>query len=198
MRFAKGHGTENDFVILVDPDGDQGLPADLAVRLCDRRAGVGADGVLRAVRTEAMPAGRGPGPGGNGNEAIARSGRAGGPPAGPAPEWFMDYRNHDGSPAEMCGNGVRVFARYLTEHGLAAGPAFTVATRSGPRRVRLEDDGAITVEVGGVTVLGPGRAVVGGVACEGLRISVGKSRGTCRCGCTSAAPGRPGLAAPAR
>jgi diaminopimelate epimerase len=179
MRFAKGHGTENDFVILVDPAGDQGLSPGLARLLCDRRAGIGADGVLRVVRTGAMAAGPGPGPAGNGREAAAPSGHEAGAQAGPVPEWFMDYRNHDGSPAEMCGNGVRVFARYLAEHGLATGPAFTVATRSGPRRVRFEDDGGITVEMGRVTVLGPGQAMVGGVACPGARVSVGNPHLAC-------------------
>jgi diaminopimelate epimerase len=168
MRFAKGHGTGNDFVILVDPGDDQGLSADLAARLCDRRAGIGADGVLRAVRTDAL--------------AAAPNGSAAGSPAGPVPEWYMDYRNSDGSPAEMCGNGIRVFARYLADQGLATRPAFTVATRSGFRRVRFEDDGNITAEMGAVTVLGPGRVVVGGpggVTCEGLRISVGNPHLAC-------------------
>jgi diaminopimelate epimerase len=91
----------------------------------------------------------------------------------------MDYRNSDGSPAEMCGNGIRVFARYLAERGLAAGPAFTVATRCGVRRVRLDDDGHVTAEMGGVAVLGPGRVVVGGVTCEGLRVSVGNPHLAC-------------------
>jgi diaminopimelate epimerase len=94
----------------------------------------------------------------------------------------MDYRNHDGSTAEMCGNGIRVFARYLVQRGLATGPAFTVATRSGFRRVRLEEDGNVTAEMGAVTVLGPGRAVVGGpggLACEGLRVSVGNPHLAC-------------------
>jgi len=94
----------------------------------------------------------------------------------------MDYRNHDGSLAEMCGNGIRVFARYLAERGLAAGTAFTVATRSGSRRVRLEEDGNVTAEMGGVTVLGPGRAVIGGPggqAHEGLRVSVGNPHLAC-------------------
>src|SRR5262249_38353648 len=142
MRFAKGHGAENDFVILVDPAGDRGLSPGLAARLCDRRAGIGADGVLRAVRTEALTAPLAPGPAGDGNGAAAAPNGSGrGSQAGPAPEWFMDYRNHDGSTAEMCGNGIRVFARYLAERGLATGPAFTVATRSGPRQVRLEEDG---------------------------------------------------------
>jgi diaminopimelate epimerase len=183
MRFAKGHGTENDFVILVDPAGDRGLSPGLAARLCDRRAGIGADGVLRAVRTEALAAGPGPGPAGGGSGGGAGpNGSAPGPQAGPAPEWFMDYRNHDGSTAEMCGNGIRVFARYLAQRGLATGPAFTVATRSGFRRVRLEEDGNVTTEMGAVTVLGPGRTVVGGpggLACEGLRVSVGNPHLAC-------------------
>jgi len=178
MRFAKGHGTENDFVILVDPDGEQGLSLGLAARLCDRRAGIGADGVLRAVRTTALPGVAGPG---TGNDAgVAGNGpAAAGNGSAPGPEWLMDYRNSDGSPAEMCGNGLRVFARYLARRGLAAGPAFTVATRCGDRRVRLEDDGSVTAEMGGVAVLGPGRAVVGGVVCEGTRVSVGNPHLAC-------------------
>jgi diaminopimelate epimerase len=183
MRFAKGHGTENDFVILVDPAGDQGLSPGLAARLCDRRAGIGADGVLRAVRTEALAAAPGPGPAGSGVGAgAAPNGGGRGSQAGPAPEWFMDYRNSDGGPAEMCGNGIRVFARYLAERGLVTGPAFTVATRSGFRQVRLEEDGNVTAEMGAVTVLGPGRAVVGGpggLVCEGLRVSVGNPHLAC-------------------
>jgi diaminopimelate epimerase len=91
----------------------------------------------------------------------------------------MDYRNSDGSPAEMCGNGLRVFARYLADRGLAAGPAFAVATRSGIRRVTLADDGSVTAEMGPVTVLGPGQALVGGRAYRGLRISVGNPHLAC-------------------
>jgi diaminopimelate epimerase len=168
MRFAKGHGTENDFVILVDPEDTQGLSPVLVTRLCHRRAGIGADGVLRAVRTAALMRG-------------GELGADGVPGRGPAriPEWFMDYRNSDGSPAEMCGNGLRVFARYLAERALASGPAFTVATRSGFRQVRLEDDGNVTVDMGGATVLGPGRAVIGGRVCEGVRISIGNPHLVC-------------------
>src|SRR6266516_4500551 len=76
MRFAKGHGTENDFVILLDPDGSQGLTAGLAARLCDRRAGIGGDGVLRAVRTAAYGA-AGPG------ETVSGHGSGANGPAGP-------------------------------------------------------------------------------------------------------------------
>ena len=198
MRFAKGHGTENDFVILVDPDDAQGLSPALVARLCHRRAGIGADGVLRAVRTAALVRGGGLGalampsaggghaasgqpPAQGGSGAQGASGAEGAPGRGPAriPEWFMDYRNSDGSLAEMCGNGLRVFARYLAERGLADGRAFTVATRSGFRQVRLEDDGNVTVDMGGVAVLGPGRAVIAGKVCEGVRISVGNPHLAC-------------------
>jgi diaminopimelate epimerase len=169
-EFAKGHGTENDFVILPDPDGRRDLTAALTARLCDRRAGIGADGVLRVVRTPARPAAEGPG---------GQRPEAGRPDEAEHAEWFMDYRNADGSIAEMCGNGLRVFARYLLEHGLAAGPSFAVATRSGARQVRVEPDGRITVDMGPVSVLGPGRAVVGGALRDGLRISVGNPHLAC-------------------
>ncbi len=167
MRFAKGHGTENDFVILLDPDGSSGLTAGLTARLCDRRAGIGADGVLRAVRAAAC------GVAGRADREAGAAGGAGGP------EWFMDYRNADGSLAEMCGNGIRVFARYLVRHGLGAGPEFSVATRSGPRRIRLDDDGGVTVDMGAVAVLGPGSAVIAGQARPGLRVSVGNPHLVC-------------------
>jgi diaminopimelate epimerase len=146
-------------VILPDPRGEHELTPALAARLCDRRAGIGADGVLRVVRTAALPSA---GPGGP-DEA----------------EWFMDYRNADGSIAEMCGNGIRVFARYLLEHGLAAGPSFAVATRSGARQVRAEPDGRITADMGPVSVLGPGRTVIGGAVRDGLRVSVGNPHLAC-------------------
>ena len=167
MRFAKGHGTENDFVILLDPEGSGGLTAGLTARLCDRRAGIGADGVLRAVRAAAS------GIAGRANGGPEAAGGAGGP------EWFMDYRNADGSVAEMCGNGIRVFARYLVRHGLADGPEFTVATRSGPRLIRMCTDGGVSVDMGAVAVLGPGSAVIDGQTYPGLRVSVGNPHLAC-------------------
>jgi diaminopimelate epimerase len=163
MRFAKGHGTENDFVIVPDPDGRIDLrPAD-AARLCDRRAGIGGDGVLRVVRTAAL--------GADVPEAAAL-------PA--ACTWFMDYRNADGSVAEMCGNGVRVFARYLIDQGWAKGPEFTVGTRAGARAVTAEDDGDITVDMGGAEVLGAGAADLADGRVRGVRISVGNPHLACR------------------
>jgi len=161
MRFAKGHGTQNDFVILPDPDGAIDLTPGLAARLCDRRAGLGADGVLRVVRV---------------------SGGAAGPAAGAVgggAEWFMDYRNADGSLAEMCGNGIRVFGRYLLGHDLVAGPEFAVATRGGTRQLRAEPDGEITVDMGAPQVLGTGRATLDGRPLEGLRVSLGNRHLAC-------------------
>ena len=103
-------------------------------------------------------------------------------------EWFMDYRNADGSIAEMCGNGIRVFARYLLDHGLAAGPELAIGTRAGVRRVR--DAGAagrpggrpgpeLTAEMGPAVVTGHGRARIGERACDGLAISVGNPHLAC-------------------
>ncbi|NHC13638.1 diaminopimelate epimerase [Motilibacter deserti] len=128
MRVIKGHGTENDFVVVPDPDGELDLPPRLVAALCDRRAGLGGDGVIRAVRTAKVA------------EVAHLAGEA---------EWFMDYRNADGSVAEMCGNGVRVLARYLAAfaHVDPADP-LPVATRGGVRQVRFEPDGQITVGMG--------------------------------------------------
>ena len=131
MRFLKGHGTENDFVLLPDHDGTLDLTADLVRRLCDRRAGIGADGVLRVVRTAAC-----------------------GEPDRPGAEWFMDYRNADGSIAEMCGNGVRVLARHLVDTGLAPAGQLLLATRGGVKDVTVTDD-AVTVDMGPAAVGDP-------------------------------------------
>jgi diaminopimelate epimerase len=127
LRVTKGHGTENDFLLLPDPDGTHPLTPELVVALCDRRAGLGADGVIRVVRTAAL---------------VAAGELA--PSDGPAvAEWFMDYRNADGSVAEMCGNGVRVFVAYLLREGLvslADGEDVAVGTRAGVKRVRRDGD----------------------------------------------------------
>jgi len=164
MRFAKGHGTGNDFLIVPDPDDQVTLSRDLVARLCHRRTGLGADGILRAVRAPAHGHAQPPGHG---------------PPPGPAAEWLMDYRNADGSVAEMCGNGIRVFARYLLDHGLAAGPAFAVATRAGLRQVREEASGEITVDMGVPEVRGRSEAVIGSRRYQGLEVSLGNPHLAC-------------------
>ena len=162
MRFAKGHGTGNDFVIIPDPDGRLTLSPPLVAALCDRRRGLGADGLLVVVRSAKHP------------EAVAMAGQA---------EWFMDYRNADGSLSEMCGNGVRVFARYLTGSGLVepAATAVPVATRAG---VVLAEMGAdeIGVDMPVPRMLGTGSARVGGELLLGTAVSVGNPHLVCRVG----------------
>src|SRR4051812_29165641 len=101
LHFTKGHGTGNDFVLFSDPDGLIDLTPSQIVALCDRHFGIGADGVIRAVKSKHLP---------EGAEALAEDESA---------EWFMDYYNADGSIAEMCGNGIRVYVRYLIETGMA-------------------------------------------------------------------------------
>ncbi len=126
MEFAwfKGHGTENDFVLLPDHDGSVHGDLDPAfvAALCDRRRGIGADGVMRVIRSAAL-----------GIDS-------------PAP-WFMDYRNADGSLSQMCGNGIRVFARHLLDHGLVDGPEFSIGTRDGVKHLTVDGD-QLTVDMG--------------------------------------------------
>jgi diaminopimelate epimerase len=142
--FLKGHGTENDFVLL--PDHDGAIHGDLSperVRaLCDRRAGIGADGVLRVLR-------RGDG-------------------------WFMDYRNSDGSVSEMCGNGIRVFARHLFDEGLAdPTQPLPVDTRDGVKTIRVEPDGGLTVDMGRPRLLGETKVTVGDRAWAAQHVDMG-------------------------
>ena len=128
LHVLKGHGTENDFVVVPDLDAALSLSASLVRSLCDRHAGIGADGVLRVVRTKLATE--------PDVQAQAEQGA----------EYFMDYRNADGSIAEMCGNGVRVFARYLQHAGLVHGDT-VVATRGGVRPVSF-DGSDVTVGMG--------------------------------------------------
>ncbi|NYF14666.1 diaminopimelate epimerase [Pseudoclavibacter sp. JAI123] len=126
LAFTKAQATGNDFVLVSDPDGELELGPQRVARLCDRNFGVGGDGLIRAVRSAHLAEGR---------ELQA---------VNPGAEWFMDYRNGDGSIAEMCGNGVRAFARFLTETGLATlaeGERLEIGTRAGLRIVEREGDG---------------------------------------------------------
>jgi len=140
--FTKGHGTENDFVLLPDLDGTRDVSAEQVRRLADRRAGIGGDGVIRVVPTSA---------------AVEPEVRA---QAGAAP-WFMDYRNADGGLAELCGNGTRVFAAYLRRAGLETGAELRIATRAGVKTVRFESDAMIAVNLGGWGFVGPAAATRG-------------------------------------
>jgi diaminopimelate epimerase len=158
IEFLKGHGTENDFVLLPDPTGAVDLTPSRVRALCDRRGGLGADGVLRVV------------PGALVSDA---------PPGTSPDEWFMDYRNADGSVAELCGNGARLFARYLTDAGFVSDREFRIGSRSGPRTVRCNEDGSVTVEMGQVQRNGKSTVTVGGAAFSGLVVDLGNPHLAC-------------------
>jgi diaminopimelate epimerase len=169
-RVLKGHGTENDFVVLPDPDGtvwpEDRLTAELVRRLCERRGGLGADGVLRLVRSAHLP------------DARAVLGYDLG-----ACEWFMDHRNADGSHAEMCGNGIRLFLHALVAEGLLDRAACTdgilVGTRGGPRRVGASPGGGYWVDMGPAQPFGRGEAKLPGGSLAGLAVSMGNPHLAC-------------------
>jgi diaminopimelate epimerase len=157
MRFAKGHGTGNDFVILPDPDGVLPLTPALVAALCDRRRGIGADGVLRVVRSAAHP------------DAEASAAGA---------EWFMDYWNSDGSHSEMCGNGVRVYARYLAEAGLVDPEgSFDLVTRAGVVPITMGEE--ITAGMPVPRVYVQSEAATGGASFLGTAVDVGNPHLVC-------------------
>lgn len=168
MQFAKGHGTENDFVLIFDlPAAIELRPAAVAA-LCDRRRGLGADGLLRVTVAGAA------------HDAGVLDDL---PEGVAADDWFMDYRNADGSVAQMCGNGVRVFAHYLQTAGLERRRQFVVGSLAGPRPVELHTADAlradVTVEMGKANLVGSGSAVVGGRRFSGLSIDVGNPHLAC-------------------
>ena len=129
---TKAHGTGNDFILVPDFAGTLDLPAEAVASVCDRHFGIGADGLIRVARTASVPE----------MADVARD--------FPEAEWFMDYRNADGSIAQMCGNGLRVFVHYLRVQGvidLKPGRSVTVATRGGVKAVSF--DGAVyTIDMG--------------------------------------------------
>jgi diaminopimelate epimerase len=152
--FVKGHGTENDFVLLPDANGQHELTVGQVALLCDRRSGIGGDGVIRVVRTDATddPA------------AVAARGQA---------TWFMDYRNADGSLSEMCGNGIRVLGHYLATHAdVDPRNPLPIATRAGVKTLTF-DGAAITVDMGTPEVLGDTTVRVGDRDLRAVRVSMG-------------------------
>ncbi len=137
-----GHGTENDFVIVFDPDDQYSITTAQTAAICNRQSGIGADGLIRIAKK-------------NGN-------------------WFMDYRNADGSLAEMCGNGIRVMARYLVERGHQGEGIFAIDTRDGLKHLRVPMTGDISVNLGKVMEDGePITAATNGQVWNGYNISVG-------------------------
>lgn len=207
LPFIKAHGTENDFVVLIDVDDQLEtlgvLTDDLVAALCDRRAGIGGDGFLRVVRaadpgapdapdaTEFVTVSDTSGEAAAENVRVTGSGNAGRATSdhgtragnGSGARWFMDYRNADGSVAEMCGNGIRVFAHVLAAQGLETEREFDVATRAGVKHIvihELEGDGPhgpsraqVEVGMGLVEVTGVSTARMGEVDFAGLGVDVG-------------------------
>ncbi len=168
MIFAKGHGTQNDFVLLRDLDAQLSLPPAAVAALCDRRRGLGADGVLRVTTAG----------------AVLIAGVLDRLPDGvSADDWYMDYRNADGSIAQMCGNGARVFAHYLRTSGLESRDEFVVGSPAGPRPVILHGVGPayadVTVDIGKANVIGSGEVVVGGRRFTGVAVDVGNPHLAC-------------------
>lgn len=156
IPFAKGHGTGNDFLILEDPYGRLDLDDGDVARLCSRREGIGADGLLRLVRTTVHP------------DARAMADQA---------EWFMDYRNADGSGGSMCGNGARLVGRYLVAAGHHPPGRLSLATRAGLRDLTVPADphADVAVSMGRPALPGPARisVTVGERRWDALHVDVG-------------------------
>ena len=148
IAFVKGHGTENDFLLLPDVDGTLEITAGQVRALCDRHAGIGADGVIRIA-------------------------------PGEAGRWFMDYRNADGSIAEMCGNGARLFARYLVDSGLSGPGTIEFDTRGGVRTAELDRAGDVRIGMGRVRLGARSSARIGTVAHPGRQVDVGNPHLVC-------------------
>ncbi|MGO4589137.1 diaminopimelate epimerase [Paenarthrobacter sp. 2TAF44] len=126
LAFSKGHGTGNDFVLIADPGDVHEISPEQVAQLCDRHRGIGGDGLIRAVPSRYLPEGR---------VLLEQDASA---------EWFMDYRNGDGSLSEMCGNGVRVFVHFLIAEGLVElgpGQSLTIGTRGGIKKIVCTADG---------------------------------------------------------
>ena len=142
MIATYGHGTENDFVLVFDERDEYSITTAQTAAICNRKSGVGADGLIRIVKRDE--------------------------------KWFMDYRNADGSLAEMCGNGIRVMARYLVERGHMAEGIFAINTRDGLKHLRVPMVGDISVNMGQVTDEAQAITVsTNGEIFDGYNISVG-------------------------
>lgn len=166
IEFIKAHGTENDFVVLMDEATQVNLTEERVRHLADRRAGIGGDGLIRIAT----------------GDALVSAGVLAELPAGVhGEEWFMDYRNADGSLAEMCGNGVRAFAHALCRQGkVMAGEQFGIGTRAGRKLVEVQElsgenqeHAIVSVEMGAPEVLDVSTAQVGDMKVAGLGVDMG-------------------------
>jgi diaminopimelate epimerase len=135
-RIWKYHGTGNDFVMLEDLDDRRPLTAELVAALCDRHLGVGADGAIRVTR---------------GHE--------------PGTDFFMDYRNADGSLAEMCGNGIRCLGKLVFERGHTTATQLQVGSRGGTKHLSLEVRDGVVAQV--TVGMGPAAFARGQIPMDG-------------------------------
>jgi len=129
IPFAKGHGLGNDYIVMEAAHLPAALTPPQITRICDRNWGVGSDGILLLV------------------------------PAWDGADFGLRILNPDGSEAEKSGNGLRIFAKYLHDHGHAKHEVFTVATKGGRVECRCHVvDGRmnlVTVEMGRCTFVAP-------------------------------------------
>ena len=137
-----GHGTENDFVLIFDPENKVEISTEQVRAICNRKTGIGCDGFIRIGKDSG--------------------------------KWFMDYRNGDGSIAEMCGNGIRVMAKYLMQKGHQAAGIFPINTRDGMKYLSVPETGDITVNMGQIReVFGEISATANGHTWTGYNIDMG-------------------------
>ncbi len=147
-----GHGTHNDFVILFDEDDQLKISPAQVAAMCNRQTGIGANSPS-ATKI--------------GADGMIRIVKDGG-------KWFMDYRNADGSIAEMCGNGIRVMARYLVARGHQREGIFAIDTRAGIKHLRVPAEDDISVNMGKVYDESEAvEATANGVTYSGFNINVG-------------------------
>ncbi|MDN6283516.1 MAG: diaminopimelate epimerase [Corynebacterium sp.] len=168
MDIVKGHGTGNDFVVVPDPGADLELTTERIQALADRHRGVGADGVIR-IATAGV---------------LVDAGVLDALPEGvDADDWFMDYYNADGSIAEMCGNGVRVFSHALRALGFTDATEIPVGTRAGRRDVVVHSadttDAEVSVGMGVPRTFGTSVARQDDVTFEGLAVDMGNPHLAC-------------------
>jgi diaminopimelate epimerase len=148
MRLTKHHGLGNDFLVLLDLAGTEPVTPEIAVALCDRRTGIGADGLIRVTA-------------GQGEADVT-----------------MLLLNADGTEAEMSGNGIRCLAQAVFQHHLAEPPVLRVATAAGLRTVTAlartgDRSHRFSVDMGAAKVVGDEVELVGGPVRRAARVDVG-------------------------
>ncbi len=142
MIATYGHGTENDFLLIFDPENQHDLTSSQVAAMCNRSTGLDTDGLIRIIKRDG--------------------------------KWFMDYRNNDGSVAEMCGNGIRVMAKYLIKKGHQPAGIFAINTRAGMKYLAAPEEGDISVNLGAVQeIYGEIEVAANGHRWSGYNINVG-------------------------